>query len=94
MMKTKKYKLVFAPDSIKEIKEIVKRYNTVQKGLGKRFKKNLKQALEKTKKYPFANSVRYDDVRFSIPEKFPYSAHYTIDEKEKKLIIYLCCSCI
>jgi len=62
-------------------------YNEQQKGLGKRFKTQLKKELDKLKQNPFSRSLRYDDVRFAVPEVFPYAAHYTIDEEAHVIII-------
>ena len=33
------------------------------------------------KQNPFTRSFRYDNVRFAVVKKFPYAAHYTIDEE-------------
>jgi plasmid stabilization system protein ParE len=74
-----RYKLVYSPESLQEINHIVDYYNQASKGLGGRFKKNLLAAIATVKKNPFGHSVRYDDVRFAVAEKFPYAAHYTID---------------
>ena len=74
------YKVAFSPESLEEIKRIVDWYNTVSKGLGNRFKKNLLTEIAAIKRNPFTRSVRYDEVRFAVVKKFPYAAHYTIDE--------------
>jgi hypothetical protein len=74
-----RYKLIYSPESLQEINNIVDYYNQVSKGLGGRFKKALLAAIATVKKNPFAHSVRYDDVRFAVAKKFPYAAHYTID---------------
>lgn len=76
----KKYTLVFTPEAIQEIRHAADWYNEQQKGLGKRFKTQLKKELDKLKQNPLSRSVRYDDVRFAVTEVFPYAAHYTIDE--------------
>ena len=88
MMKIKKYTVVFAPEAVQEIKDIVKWYSAQQKGLGKKFKANLKKSLDIAKQNPLAYTVRYDDVRFFVPAKFPYAAHFTIDTEERKMIVY------
>ena len=77
----KKYKLSFTPEATMQIKNIVLWYNTESKGLGERFKKELKLALEKTKLNPTYSSFRYDEIRYAIPFKFPYAAHYSIDQR-------------
>jgi hypothetical protein len=83
----KKYTLVFTPEAIQEMRNAADYYNEQQKGLGKRFKTQLKKELDKLKQNPFSRSLRYDDVRFAVPEVFPYAAHYTIDEEAHVIII-------
>ncbi|CAN5444757.1 hypothetical protein BH10BAC2_BH10BAC2_36580 [soil metagenome] len=74
------FKVRYSPESLQEIKRIVDYYNTISNGLGERFKKNFIAEIAATKKAPFTRSFRYDEVRFAVVKKFPYAAHYTIDE--------------
>jgi plasmid stabilization system protein ParE len=80
-----KYKILYTPASVEQIKHITKWYSGINKNLGNRFKENLKTVIESLKTNPFTNSYRYDEVRFTVIHKFPYAAHYTVD-KEKFLI--------
>jgi hypothetical protein len=75
-----KFSIKYAPDALQEIKQIVDYYNSLADGLGFRFKKNLLSAINILKLNPAYNSFRYDDVRFAVVKKFPYAAHYTIDQ--------------
>lgn len=83
----KKYKILYVPEAVREIKEASKWYNKQQKNLGKRFKDELKKEINKLKQNPFSHSVRYDDVRLAKPKAFPYAAHYTIDDESKAITI-------
>ena len=74
------FKVAYSPESLQEIKRIVDHYNAVSKGLGARFKKNLLSEIALIKQNPFTRSFRYDEIRFAVVKKFPYAAHYTIDE--------------
>ncbi len=74
------YKLSYTPAATAQIIQIATWYNEQKKGLGKRFKDHLKKEVAEIKKNPFTRSFRYDGVRFAIVKKFPYAAHYTIDE--------------
>lgn len=78
-----KYTIQFAPESLDEIKRVVDYYNNLSYGLGTRFKQNFIDAVKKLKTNPAYSSIRYDEVRFAVIKKFPYAAHYTIDEKKK-----------
>ena len=74
-----RYKLQYTPESLKELKNIIDYYESVSVGLGKRFKSNFLSAMRKVKSNPFFASVRYDDVRFAVVNRFPYAAHFRID---------------
>jgi hypothetical protein len=66
---------------MQEIERIVIFYNDASTGLGTKFKKNLLVEFAAIKQNPFTRSFRYDNVRFAVVKKFPYAAHYTIDEE-------------
>jgi plasmid stabilization system protein ParE len=75
-----RFKVAYSPESLQEIKRIVEWYNAASPGLGERFKKNLLNEIAAIKQAPFTRSFRYDEVRFAVVKKFPYAAHYTVDE--------------
>ncbi len=77
------YKLLFSPESLKEIEAIVFYYDQKSNGLSKRFKSNLLAALNAIKANPQSRSFRYNNVRFAVVTKFPYAAHYTVDEQAR-----------
>ena len=74
------FKVLYAPEALEEIKEVVDYHNSVSKGLGARFKASLLAEIRAVKARPFSRLFRYDQVRFTVVEKFPYAAHYTIDD--------------
>lgn len=82
-----RFKVAYSSESLQEIKRIVDWYNTSAKGLGDRFKKNLLAEIAVIKQNPFTRSFRYDEVRFAVVKKFPYAAHYTIDEANRLIKI-------
>lgn len=84
----KQFRLFFTPAATAQIIQIASWYDEQTKGLGDRFKKNLKAELAAIKKNPFSRSFRYDDVRFAVVKKFPYAAHYTTDEKSRIIVIH------
>lgn len=75
-----RYKIAFTQGAAHHIAHIAAWYNQQSPGLGKRFLDNLKKELAAIKKNPYNRSLRYDDVRFAVVKKFPYAAHYTIEE--------------
>ncbi len=44
-------------------------------------------SLTEVGKNPLARVIRYDGIRFAVPKKFPYAAHYIVDEAAKIVII-------
>jgi hypothetical protein len=84
----RKYKILYTPASIEQIKHIAKWYSAINKNLGNRFRANLVIAIEPLKINTFTNSFRYDEVRFAVTHKFPYAAHYTIDKENFSITIH------
>jgi plasmid stabilization system protein ParE len=83
-----KYKLQYAPEALEEINEAFEYYNSISKKLGVRFKTNLFAEMKAIKERPLSRSFRYDEVRFAVLKKFPYAAHYTVDESKKIIKIH------
>ncbi len=75
------YKILYAPEALEEIKIAVAYYNKQSKGLGAKFKNNLLAEISAIKQRPLSRSARYENVRFAVVKKFPYAAHYTVDEQ-------------
>lgn len=82
-----RFKVVYSPESLQEITRIINWYKEINTGLGNRFKKNLLVEIAAIKQNPFTRSIRYDEVRFAVVKKFPYAAHYTIEEKQNLIKI-------
>jgi len=82
-----RFKVAYSPESLQEIKRIVEWYNDASSGLGERFKQNLLKEITIIKQSPLTRSFRYDEVRFAVVKKFPYAAHYTVDEQHKLIKI-------
>ena len=69
------YKITLTPRSIKEIQNAIDYYNSCEIGLGKKFYQDLKRQLSSVKQNPFSRAIRYDDIRFAVLNKFPFTAH-------------------
>lgn len=81
----KRYKLKITAEADQEIQQAIDYYNSCSKGLGKRFYLDLQEQFARIRKNPFARAVRYDDVRFALLDRFPYAAHFTIDEPARTI---------
>lgn len=75
----KQYKIVFSPLALTDIEQIVIYYNKQQKGLGKRFVKQIKLTLADITINPFFTNVRYEDIHCARVSKFPFLVHYKIE---------------
>ncbi|HLU84839.1 MAG TPA: type II toxin-antitoxin system RelE/ParE family toxin [Vicingaceae bacterium] len=69
-----------------DIQEAINWYNEQQKGLGKKFHKAVLSHFEHLKKNPFFEN-RYDKVHCLPIKKFPFMIHFTVNEKDKLIIV-------
>jgi plasmid stabilization system protein ParE len=83
-MKAKKIISTFAKE---DLSEAVKWYESQQKGLGKRFLNETKEAIDFISKYPTSFQIRYDDYRIYFTKIFPYGVHYKHLEDKNEIHI-------
>lgn len=81
------YKSIILPLAKEDIREAAKWYNKQQKGLGKRFTAEVREKAHFIRQNPKASNMRYKNVRTAILNVFPFMIHYTIDEKDKTIIV-------
>ena len=72
-MKAKKIISTFAKT---DLSDASKWYESQQKGLGKRFLNEMKEAFDIICKNPTGFQIRYDDYRIYFTKVFPYGIHY------------------
>jgi len=72
-MKAKKLISTYAKT---DLSDISKWYEKQQKGLGKRFLNEMKEAFDSICKNPEGFQIRYDDYRIYFTKIFPYGIHY------------------
>jgi plasmid stabilization system protein ParE len=72
-MKAKKLISAFAKA---DLSDASKWYEKQQKGLGKRFLDEMKEAFEIISENPEAFQIRYDNCRIYFTKVFPYGIHY------------------
>ena len=72
-MKAKKLISAFAKA---DLSDASKWYEKQQKGLGKCFLNEMKEAFEIICKNPAGFQIRYDSYRIYFTKKFPYGIHY------------------
>ncbi len=81
------YKSVILPLAKEDIREAALWYNKQQKGLGKRFTAEVREKVHFIRLNPKASNVRYNSVRTAVLNVFPFMVHFTIDEKNKTVIV-------
>jgi hypothetical protein len=77
------YKSVVLPHAKEDIREAALWYNKKQKGLGIRFISEVREKVYFLRQNPQTSGVRYDDVRTTVLNIFPFMIHYIIVEKEE-----------
>lgn len=76
----KKYKVKIEPEALADIQEITNWYNEAQAGLGKRFQKTAIKQINSLNKDPQIYAIRYKEIRCVLVKKFPYMAHFYIND--------------
>ena len=59
-----------------DLSDTSKYYEKQQKGLGKRFLNEMREAFDTISKMPEGFQIRYDDYRIYFTNIFPYGIHY------------------
>ncbi len=81
------FEIALEKRALQDLEKGVEYYNEQQKGLGKRFSKEVNNSFTVLTKNPFFQ-IRYDDIRCLPVKKFPYMIHFTVNEKENSVIVY------
>ena len=84
------FQLIFTPEAQVDVKSTASYYDSKLQGLGKKFKNEVKRQLTLLKQNPNTRSVRYENVRLAVIDKFPYSIHYTIHKKHVIVHAIIC----
>ena len=74
------------PEALKDIQESIDWYNEQQPGVGHEFHSDVKATFKKIKSNPYFQ-VRYDNVRCFPMKKYPFMVHFTVDDKNKTVVV-------
>jgi plasmid stabilization system protein ParE len=77
----KKYRVKIEHQALADIQEITYWYNEQQSGLGKRFQKTVIKHINSLSKDPQVYAIRYKEIRCVVINKFPYMAHFYINDE-------------
>jgi len=81
------YKAIILPLAKEDIKEVALWYNKQQDGLGKRFTAEVRKKVHFIRQNPNTINIRYNNIRTTVLDVFPFMVHYTVDEDKKIIII-------
>ena len=81
------YRVIILPLAKKDILEAAKWYNIKKEGFGKQFTKEVHYSVKYIRKEPKSVAVRYNNIRCAPLKRFPFMIHYSIDAKNKTVII-------
>ncbi len=83
-----KYTVKLLPDAFKDLIEVKNWYNNQRKGLGKDFKNEIIKEFAYISKYPEHYQIKFKHLRQSLVKRFPYAIFYSIDKKNKTIVIF------
>ena len=81
------YRLQVLPTARTDIQEAIKWYYQQQQGLGRRFHAQVKHTFDHLRTNPFFQN-RYEEVRCLPLKKFPFMAHFTVNEEAPQVVIH------
>lgn len=81
------YKATILPLAKKDIRQAALWYNKQQKGLGKRFTEEVREKVRFARQNPEASNIRYESVRTTVLNVFPFIIHYIVDYKNTQIIV-------
>ena len=81
------YKSIILPLAKEDIKEAAKWYNKQKSGLGKKFIAQIRAKVLYIRENPKHIAIRYKTTRTALVDTFPYMIHFTINQKNKTVIV-------
>ena len=82
-----KYKVLYDPAAINDMKEACLWYNRKQKGLAKKFTADVRAVAASISINPYFASEK-QGIRKALCKKFPYSLYYEINEAEQSVSVF------
>lgn len=82
------YRLKFTPEAYQDIANASEYYEKQKTGLGKRFRVLLKDKLMMIRESPLIYALRYADVRFALVDFFPYSIHFSVNQRNNIIQVH------
>lgn len=86
-MMLKKYKAAIREEAKQDFQELLFWYSEKDPSLPNRLKIDFKQIITSITSYPFAHTIRYDEIRIALLKIFPVNVHYYIDAERALVIV-------
>jgi len=80
-------KIIILPLAKNDIRKAALCYNQQQLGLGGRFTHEVRKKVEFIAHNPESSPIRYDEIRTTLVDVFPYLIHYTFSIENKQIVI-------
>lgn len=81
------YEVIILPIAITDVQNAVDFYDEQSLGLGEKFEAELNEFLISLETFPFFQN-RYGQVRCLPLKKFPFMAHFTVNEEAPQVVIH------
>jgi hypothetical protein len=81
------WKLTYYDEVRLDVRDAKDWYYKRQKGLEKRFAKDVKDCIGRLKENPYHYEIKYKKVRTALCSVFPYAVHFYINESSGQLVI-------
>lgn len=82
------YKINIDIDALNDIQDASDWYEFQSKGLGNRYKNQVKKQINSLKKNPFLFAIKYNEIRCRKIEKFPFLIHYKVNDELKVVSVF------
>ncbi len=82
------YKINIDFDALNDIQDAADWYELQLKGLGIRYKNQVKKQINSLKKNPHLYAIKYNEIRCRKIEKFPFLIHYKVNDQLKLVEIF------
>lgn len=83
-----RFQLKIDTDALHDIQETFEWYELQLKGLGLRYKTQVKKQINSLKKDPYLFSIKYNEIRCKKIEKFPFLIHYQINDNVNFVTVF------
>lgn len=82
------YKVKLLPIVLKDLQKAKEWYSNQNEILAQDFKESVEKEIDYIGKYPEHYQLKYKNLRQSLVTRFPYAIFYTVEDKQKLIVIF------